>query len=178
MRAPPSPSLFHNSLSRVTTHNSSNKNHSLHHLNALNLLQVPFLIPRPSILLLCSIFIFNLLPHNLSLVFIVEEKNPTFIFSSKIRAFCFVAFQSVIWNNGPFNKFIMIGVVWWLNYVIFIIFILCVCSVGELTPRVFVGHSVYKGKAVLTVSPRAPEFTSMEVCFVYFWFSSLIMLMV
>lgn len=27
------------------------------------------------------------------------------------------------------------------------------------------GHSIYKGKAALTVEPRAPEFTSLDVCF-------------
>ncbi|KAK4741378.1 hypothetical protein SAY87_024966 [Trapa incisa] len=35
-------------------------------------------------------------------------------------------------------------------------------AVGALPPRVFVGHSIYKGKAALTVEPRAPEFTSLE----------------
>jgi hypothetical protein len=30
----------------------------------------------------------------------------------------------------------------------------CVCSVGKLPAKVYVGHSVYKAKAVLTVSPR------------------------
>ncbi|KAK9277027.1 hypothetical protein L1049_006566 [Liquidambar formosana] len=31
-----------------------------------------------------------------------------------------------------------------------------------LPPRVFVGHSIYKGKAALTVEPRAPEFSSLD----------------
>ncbi|KAK9707284.1 hypothetical protein RND81_07G186600 [Saponaria officinalis] len=29
-------------------------------------------------------------------------------------------------------------------------------------PRVFVGHSIYKGKAALTIDPRAPEFVPLE----------------
>lgn len=32
----------------------------------------------------------------------------------------------------------------------------------ELPARVYVGHSVYKRKAVLTVTPRPPEFTTLE----------------
>ncbi|CAI8587830.1 unnamed protein product [Vicia faba] len=32
----------------------------------------------------------------------------------------------------------------------------------ELPPRVYVGHALYKGKAALTVSPRPPEFTSLD----------------
>ncbi|KAI9121275.1 hypothetical protein K1719_008308 [Acacia pycnantha] len=36
-------------------------------------------------------------------------------------------------------------------------------AVGALPPRVYVGHSVYKGKAALTVTPRPPEFASLEV---------------
>lgn len=35
-------------------------------------------------------------------------------------------------------------------------------GVGELPPRVFVGHSIYKGKAALTVEPRAPEFAALD----------------
>ncbi|KAI9087158.1 hypothetical protein K1719_030793 [Acacia pycnantha] len=35
-------------------------------------------------------------------------------------------------------------------------------AVGALPPRVYVGHSVYKGKAALTVTPRPPEFASLE----------------
>jgi len=31
-----------------------------------------------------------------------------------------------------------------------------------LPPRYFVGHSIYKGKAALTVEPRAPEFTPLD----------------
>ena len=31
-------------------------------------------------------------------------------------------------------------------------------------PRVYVGHSIYKGKAALTVDVRPPEFTPLEVC--------------
>ncbi|XP_074294114.1 single-stranded DNA-binding protein WHY1, chloroplastic-like [Silene latifolia] len=30
------------------------------------------------------------------------------------------------------------------------------------SPKVFVGHSIYKGKAALTVDPRAPEFISLD----------------
>ncbi|XP_057949093.1 single-stranded DNA-binding protein WHY1, chloroplastic-like isoform X2 [Malania oleifera] len=33
---------------------------------------------------------------------------------------------------------------------------------GALPPRVYVGHSIYKGKAALTVEPKAPEFTSLD----------------
>ncbi|KAG2702276.1 hypothetical protein I3843_06G075900 [Carya illinoinensis] len=33
---------------------------------------------------------------------------------------------------------------------------------GPFPPRYFVGHSIYKGKAVLTVEPRAPEFTPLD----------------
>ncbi|KAJ7943521.1 Single-stranded DNA-binding protein [Quillaja saponaria] len=35
-------------------------------------------------------------------------------------------------------------------------------GVGVLTPRVFVNHSVYKGKAALTVTPRPPEFAPLD----------------
>ncbi|KAJ8773711.1 hypothetical protein K2173_006361 [Erythroxylum novogranatense] len=35
-------------------------------------------------------------------------------------------------------------------------------GVGELPPKVFVGHSIYKGKAALTVEPRAPEFGALD----------------
>ncbi|KAB1208014.1 Single-stranded DNA-binding protein WHY1, chloroplastic [Morella rubra] len=33
---------------------------------------------------------------------------------------------------------------------------------GALPPRFFVGHSIYKGKAALTVEPRAPDFTPLD----------------
>ncbi|KAI9075678.1 hypothetical protein K1719_042375 [Acacia pycnantha] len=36
-------------------------------------------------------------------------------------------------------------------------------AVGALPPRVYVCHSIYKGKAALTVTPRPPEFVSLEV---------------
>ncbi|XP_059648881.1 single-stranded DNA-binding protein WHY1, chloroplastic-like [Cornus florida] len=32
----------------------------------------------------------------------------------------------------------------------------------QSAPRVFVGHSIYKGKAALTVEPRPPEFTPLD----------------
>ncbi|XP_042502348.1 single-stranded DNA-binding protein WHY1, chloroplastic-like [Macadamia integrifolia] len=35
-------------------------------------------------------------------------------------------------------------------------------STGALPPRVFVGHSIYKGKAALTVEPKAPEFAPLD----------------
>ncbi|GAV87585.1 Whirly domain-containing protein [Cephalotus follicularis] len=35
-------------------------------------------------------------------------------------------------------------------------------AVGGSRPRFFVGHSIYKGKAALTVEPRAPEFVSLD----------------
>ncbi|XP_010256524.1 PREDICTED: single-stranded DNA-binding protein WHY1, chloroplastic-like [Nelumbo nucifera] len=35
-------------------------------------------------------------------------------------------------------------------------------SPGALPPRVFVGHSIYKGKAALTVEPKAPEFIPLD----------------
>lgn len=37
---------------------------------------------------------------------------------------------------------------------------------AALQPRVFVGHSIYKGKAALTVEPKAPEFTPLDVCLI------------
>ena len=43
-----------------------------------------------------------------------------------------------------------------------------VCVAGAFPTRFFVGHSIYKGKAALTVEPRAPEFTPLDVCFVKF----------
>ncbi|KAL1550990.1 Single-stranded DNA-binding protein why1, chloroplastic [Salvia divinorum] len=33
---------------------------------------------------------------------------------------------------------------------------------GQFPPRVYVGYSVYKGKAALTVEPRAPEFSPLD----------------
>ncbi|XP_056168353.1 single-stranded DNA-binding protein WHY1, chloroplastic-like [Syzygium oleosum] len=36
------------------------------------------------------------------------------------------------------------------------------CAVGTTSTKVFVGHSIYKGKAALTVEPRSPEFTSLD----------------
>jgi hypothetical protein len=33
---------------------------------------------------------------------------------------------------------------------------------GTFPTRYFVGHSIYKGKAALTVEPRAPEFTALD----------------
>jgi hypothetical protein len=44
-----------------------------------------------------------------------------------------------------------------------------VCVAGTFPTRYFVGHSIYKGKAALTVEPRAPEFTALDVCFVEFY---------
>ncbi|KAI4314203.1 hypothetical protein L6164_027136 [Bauhinia variegata] len=35
-------------------------------------------------------------------------------------------------------------------------------EVGALPPRVFVGHSIYKGKAALTVTPRPPGFAPLD----------------
>ncbi|KNA03374.1 hypothetical protein SOVF_209830, partial [Spinacia oleracea] len=35
------------------------------------------------------------------------------------------------------------------------------CTGGA--PRVFVGHSIYKGKAALTVEPKAPEFLPLDL---------------
>ncbi|KDP21221.1 hypothetical protein JCGZ_21692 [Jatropha curcas] len=35
-------------------------------------------------------------------------------------------------------------------------------GVGESPPKVFVSHSIYKGKAALTVQPRAPEFAALD----------------
>ena len=52
----------------------------------------------------------------------------------------------------------------------FCVFCLNVCSVRASPPRVYVGHSIYKGKAALTVSPRPPEFASLDVCSFYFIF--------
>ncbi|KAJ4846723.1 hypothetical protein Tsubulata_048057 [Turnera subulata] len=33
---------------------------------------------------------------------------------------------------------------------------------GQLPPKVFVSHSIYKGKAALTVEPRPPQFSTLE----------------
>ncbi|KAJ4901228.1 hypothetical protein Rs2_15179 [Raphanus sativus] len=33
---------------------------------------------------------------------------------------------------------------------------------GGSSPRFYVGHSIYKGKAALTIEPRAPEFVSLQ----------------
>lgn len=33
---------------------------------------------------------------------------------------------------------------------------------GQFPPKYFVGHSIYKGKAALTIEPRAPEFTALD----------------
>ncbi|KAJ6318572.1 hypothetical protein OIU76_014012 [Salix suchowensis] len=33
---------------------------------------------------------------------------------------------------------------------------------GESAPKLFVGHSIYKGKAALTVEPRSPEFSPLD----------------
>ncbi|KAL6007262.1 Single-stranded DNA-binding protein why1, chloroplastic [Asimina triloba] len=38
-------------------------------------------------------------------------------------------------------------------------------SAAALPGRIYVGHSIYKGKAALTVEPRAPEFTPLDVYF-------------
>ena len=52
-------------------------------------------------------------------------------------------------------------------------------AVGESPPKVFVGHSIYKGKAALTIEPRAPEFSPLEVSLLlfssvfFFFFASL-----
>lgn len=50
-------------------------------------------------------------------------------------------------------------------------FVVSLCSVGALPPRVYVGHSIYKAKAALTLTPRPPEFAPLEVCMIkYFGF--------
>ncbi|KAF3595968.1 hypothetical protein DY000_02025045 [Brassica cretica] len=39
----------------------------------------------------------------------------------------------------------------------------CLFGLGEgSSPRFYVGHSIYKGKAALTIEPRAPEFVALE----------------
>lgn len=35
-------------------------------------------------------------------------------------------------------------------------------AVGGSSSKIYVGHSIYKGKAALTVEPRAPEFTALD----------------
>lgn len=35
-----------------------------------------------------------------------------------------------------------------------------------LGAKVFVGYSIYKGKAALTVEPRPPEFVPLDVCLI------------
>lgn len=47
------------------------------------------------------------------------------------------------------------------------IMMMMVCNAGggaSSSAKVYVGYSVYKGKAALTVEPRAPEFALMDVC--------------
>ena len=39
-------------------------------------------------------------------------------------------------------------------------------AAAQLPPRYYVGHSIYKGKAALTVEPRGPEFTALDVCLI------------
>jgi len=42
--------------------------------------------------------------------------------------------------------------------------VLCFDLIAEGLPaRFYVGHSIYKGKAALTVDPRAPEFVALDV---------------
>lgn len=47
---------------------------------------------------------------------------------------------------------------------------MCMCgfSVGAIPPRVFVNHSIYKGKAALTITPRPPEFFLLDVSITVF----------
>ena len=46
----------------------------------------------------------------------------------------------------------------------FIIYLLLYIYIaGESAPKLFVGHSIYKGKAALTVEPRSPEFSPLDV---------------
>lgn len=40
------------------------------------------------------------------------------------------------------------------------------CVASAVPARFYVGHSIYKGKAALTVEPKAPEFTALDVCFI------------
>lgn len=35
--------------------------------------------------------------------------------------------------------------------------------IGALSPRIYAGHLIYKGKAVIQVGPRAPEFMPLNV---------------
>ncbi|PIA62541.1 hypothetical protein AQUCO_00200510v1 [Aquilegia coerulea] len=35
-------------------------------------------------------------------------------------------------------------------------------SVGAFTPRVYAGYTIYKGKAALTIEPKAPEFVALD----------------
>lgn len=47
---------------------------------------------------------------------------------------------------------------------VYLYFCCCFDLIAEGLPaRFYVGHSVYKGKAALTVDPRAPEFVSLDV---------------
>ena len=55
-----------------------------------------------------------------------------------------------------------------VNSVIMELLVWFVCVAGTFPTRFFVGHSIYKGKAALTVEPRAPEFTPLDVCLVEF----------
>lgn len=42
-------------------------------------------------------------------------------------------------------------------------FFVLICIAEGLPARFYVGHSIYKGKAALTVEPRAPEFVALDV---------------
>ncbi|GKE11353.1 single-stranded DNA-binding protein WHY1, chloroplastic-like protein, partial [Tanacetum coccineum] len=39
---------------------------------------------------------------------------------------------------------------------------ICKLTMKLETPKVFIGHSIYKGKAALTVEPRPPEFAPLD----------------
>lgn len=45
-------------------------------------------------------------------------------------------------------------------------------AAAALPPRFFVGHSIYKGKAALSIEPRPPEFTPIDVCLTWILYSS------
>lgn len=68
-----------------------------------------------------------------------------------------VGFSLIVWalKNGK---------LWNSESLKFCLFV-CFGFIAEVSsPRFYVGHSIYKGKAALTIEPRAPEFVALEVC--------------
>jgi hypothetical protein len=76
-------------------------------------------------------------------------------------------------SSGPPGSFYLSVFHFWLvglesplRFIIYLSLLLLyiyIYIVGESPPKVFVGHSIYKGKAALTVEPRSPEFSPLDV---------------